>query len=211
MLLDLGLDEDALLSAMKQKSRYNLRIAQKKGVEVYPCGADELSILYRMYAETSTRDGFVIRPENYYVKLWGEFMAKNMAQPFIAKVDGEAVAGLVLFYFGGRAWYLHGMSRPVHREKMPNYLLHWEAIRFAKAKGCKIYDMWGAPDHFDEADSMWKVYRFKEGLGAAASLTIGAWDYAPNPLIYSLYTNIMPRVLNIMRGRGKKRVQNDLN
>ena len=61
------------------------------------------------------------------------------------------------------------MSRNVHREKMPTYLLQWEAMKRAKAKGCTVYDLWGAPEAFDESDSMWGVYRFKEGLGGKSS------------------------------------------
>ena len=75
------------------------------------------------------------------------------------------------------------MSRNAHREKMPTYLLQWEAMKHAKAKGCTVYDLWGAPDVFDESDSMWGVYRFKEGLGGKVVRTLGAWDFAPNTLV----------------------------
>ena len=84
------------------------------------------------------------------------------------------MAAIFLFYFGGRAYYLYGMSREAHREKMPNYLLQWEAMQRAKTAGCTIYDLWGAPDEFDESDSLWGVYRFKQGLGGRVLRTIGA-------------------------------------
>jgi lipid II:glycine glycyltransferase (peptidoglycan interpeptide bridge formation enzyme) len=102
------------------------------------------------------------------------------------------------------------MSRNVHREKMPTYLLQWEAMKRAKAKGCSVYDLWGAPDVFDESDSLWSVYRFKEGLGGKVVRTLGAWDFAPNPLWYKMYSEIIPRVLNVMRSRGKARTKQDL-
>ncbi len=120
-------------------------------------------------------------------------------EPLIAEVDGEPVAAIFVFYFAGRAYYVYGMSRNAHREKMPTYLLQWEAMKRAKAKGCKVYDLWGAPDVFDESDSMWGVYRFKEGLGGKVVRTLGAWDYAPNPFWYKLYSEIIPRVLDVMR------------
>ena len=167
-------------------------------------------MLYRMYAETSIRDGFVIRNEQYYRTVWTIFMRAGQsevipsAEPLIAEVDGEPVAAIFIFYFAGRAYYLYGMSREVHREKMPNYLLQWEAMKRAKSGGCHTYDLWGAPDNFDESDSLWGVFRFKEGLGGQVVRTLGEWDYAPNSFSYNLYTKIMPRILNVMRSRGNR-------
>ena len=97
------------------------------------------------------------------------------------------------------------MSRDAHREKMPTYLLQWEAMKRAKSAGCTVYDLWGAPETFDESDSMWGVYRFKEGLGGRVVRTLGAWDYAPNRLLYKLYSELIPRVLDVMRARGKRK------
>jgi lipid II:glycine glycyltransferase (peptidoglycan interpeptide bridge formation enzyme) len=122
----------------------------------------------------------------------------------IAEVDNEPVAAIFLFMFAGRGYYVYGMSRDKHREKMPAYLLQWAAMKHAKAYGCLIYDLWGAPDVFDESDSMWGVYRFKEGLGGDVVRTLGAYDFAPSKFWYSMYADVMPRVLNIMRSRGKE-------
>jgi lipid II:glycine glycyltransferase (peptidoglycan interpeptide bridge formation enzyme) len=102
------------------------------------------------------------------------------------------------------------MSRDVHREKMPAYLLQWEAMKRAKARGCSVYDLWGAPDTFDESDSMWGVYRFKEGLGGKVVRTLGAWDFAPNPFWYKLYSEVIPRILDVMRSRGKAKTKQSL-
>ena len=125
----------------------------------------------------------------------------------IAEVDGEAVAAIFLFMFAGRGYYVYGMSRNAHREKMPTYLLQWEAMLHAKSNGCTTYDLWGAPETFDESDSMWGVYRFKEGLGGEVVRTLGAYDFAPNKLWYKMYTDIMPRVLDVMRSRGKQKTK----
>lgn len=133
-----------------------------------------------------------------------------MAEPLIAEVDGEPIAGIFLFYFAGRAWYLYGMSRQAHREKMPNYLLQWEAMRHARAHGCTQYDLWGAPDVFDESDSMWGVFRFKEGLGGQVVRTAGAWDYPARPIVYFAYTRVLPRILDFMRHRGRAHTRQEV-
>jgi lipid II:glycine glycyltransferase (peptidoglycan interpeptide bridge formation enzyme) len=219
VLIDLSPSEDELLAGMKQKTRYNVRLAQKKGVTVRAVTREDLSKLYRMYAETSVRDGFLIREEGYYQTVWRTFdnlsaVAHSPSIPFhealIAEVNGEPVGAVSMFYFAGQAIYLFGMSREEHREKMPNYLLQWEAIRRAKALGCKIYNLWGAPNVFNESDDLWNVFRFKEGLGGHVMRTIGAWDFTPNPILYKMYTELLPRVMDIMRARGKAKTRKNL-
>jgi len=201
--VDLQQPEDTILARMKPKTRYNIRLAERKGVKVRLARRDELPLLYRMYAETSVRDGFVIRSEDYYLLVWNTFMEKGMAFPLIAEVDQQPVAGLVLFSFAGTAWYLYGMSTGQHRDKMPNHLLQWEAMRIARQQGCTQYDLWGAPEVFDESDSMWGVYRFKEGLGGRVVRTIGAWDFLSGRLRYALFMQVLPRILDGMRQRRK--------
>ena len=241
VLIDLSSSEDDLLARMKQKTRYNIRLAERKGVTLRIGTSSDFDMLYKMYAETSVRDGFVIRDEAYYKTVWQTFMSNAQSplttyhvpitnsqspisnpqslistlqspytEPLIAEVDGEPIAAIFVFYFAGRAYYVYGMSRNAHREKMPTYLLQWEAMKRAKAKGCTVYDLWGAPDVFDESDSMWGVYRFKEGLGGQVVRTLGAWDFAPNPLWYKLYSEIIPRLLDVMRSRGKARTRQSL-
>jgi lipid II:glycine glycyltransferase (peptidoglycan interpeptide bridge formation enzyme) len=129
----------------------------------------------------------------------------------MAEVVGQAVAGLVLFVFAGRAWYMYGMSRELHRDKMPNYLLQWEAMRAAKEMGAGEYDLWGAPDRFDESDGMWGVFRFKDGLGARVVRSLGAWDYSSRPVFYQLYSRVLPRVLDVMRRRGNAQTRREVN
>lgn len=210
VVLDLNKGEEELLSCMKQKTRYNIRLAARKGVVVRTGSLDDLNLLYQMYAETSARDGFVIRAEEYYQYVWSTFIQAGLAQAFIAMVGGEPVAGLILFHFNHKCWYLYGMSRNVYREKMPNYLLHWEAMRWAKASGCQQYDLWGAPDVFHESDPMWGVFRFKDGLGGQVVRHIGAWDLPLRTGYYSLYMRILPKILAVMRSRGKSRVKKQL-
>lgn len=210
MILDLTRGPDAILSDMKQKTRYNVRLASRRGVTVRRGGVDDLDLLYRMYAETSVRDGFVIRDQSYYRSAWGSFIRAGLAEPIIAEVENEPVAAVIPFAFGHKAWYLYGMSIDAHREKMPNYLLQWEAIQWAIERGCTQYDLWGAPDSFDEQDPLWGVYRFKDGFGARVVRTIGPWDWTPRPVMYLLYSRIMPLVLSLMRARGQAQTAMDL-
>jgi peptidoglycan pentaglycine glycine transferase (the first glycine) len=210
VLIDLAPGEEELLGRMKQKTRYNIRLAQRKGVAVRPAVPGDLEMLYRMYAETSVRDGFVIRERDYYLNVWNTFMQAGMAEPLIAEVEGQPVAAVVIFRFAGRAWYLHGMSRSLHREWMPNFLLQWEAMRRAKAAGCTSYDLWGAPDEFVESDPLWGVFRFKEGFNGVVTRTLGAWDYPAQPWLYQVYTQILPRLLAVMRRRGKAKTQQEV-
>ena len=222
VLVDLNPSEEEILARMKQKTRYNIRLAERKSVSVRVGIKDDLPMLYNMYAETSVRDGFVIRDEGYYKTVWELFMTGGqpsiekrkssmpLAEPLIAEIDREPVAAIFVFYFAGRAYYVYGMSRAAHREKMPAYLLQWEALKRAKAEGCNFYDLWGAPDVFNESDSLWGVYRFKDGFGGRVFRTLGAWDFAPNPLWYKMYAEIIPRVLDVMRSRGRAKTRQNL-
>jgi lipid II:glycine glycyltransferase (peptidoglycan interpeptide bridge formation enzyme) len=207
VILDITPTEDELLMNMKQKTRYNVRLAGRRGVEVRTGNLNDLGMLHNMYTETALRDGFAIRDDAYYLNVWRTFMESDMLTPLIAMVEGDPVAALMLFQFARQAWYLHGMSRSAHREKMPNYLLQWEAIKKAKRAGCTRYDLWGAPDVFDEDDPMWGVFRFKDGFQGTVVRHIGAWDLPLRPTLYPIYTQVLPRILAWMRRRGVAQTQ----
>jgi peptidoglycan pentaglycine glycine transferase (the first glycine) len=201
VLLDLEPPEEDLLAQMKQKTRYNVRLAGRRGVTIREGGLGDLDLFHQLYAETSERDEFLIRPAEYYLDAWQTFLSAGTAKLLLAEFEGEAVAGLLLFVFGTTAWYMYGASSNRHRKHMPNQLLQWEAMRQAKAAGCLLYDLWGAPDHLDESDPMWGVVRFKLGLGGYLVEGLGAWDYPASRLGYWFYTGIMPRYLDWLRGR----------
>lgn len=205
--LDLRPGKELLLAQMKQKTRYNVRLAMRKGIVIREAGEDDFDLLYDIYAQTSLRDGFVIRDRDYYVSLWQEFFRAGMLKPLLAVYEEKILAGLMLFHFGGKCWYIHGMSVDEHREKMPNYLLQWQAIQQAIDLGCHSYDLWGAPDEFSEADSMWGVFKFKLGLGGQVVRTLGAWDLAVKPFWYQIYSQILPRWLNWLRRKGFARTR----
>ncbi len=194
---DLRPEPDDILMAMKSKTRYNIRYAGRKGIEVER--SDNLRLFYDMYAETAERDGFLIRPFVYYQDAWGTFTEAGLAQLFIAWYEDQALAGVLPFRFGDTAWYMYGASRDLHRNLMPTYLLQWEAMLWAKEHGCTLYDWWGAPDELDESDPMWGVYRFKSGFAAEFVEQIGAWDFPVYGSLYRLYHTLMPRYLELRR------------
>lgn len=205
LTLDLAQREDLLLAGMSQSTRRKLRQASKQGVTVrVAAGEADLATLYRLYQATGARQGFLIRPPDYYREAWARFIEAGLAQAFLAEWDGTPLAGLVLFYFGPKAWYFYGMSGSQERQRQPAYLLQWEAIRWARARGCATYDFWGAPDTFDESDPLWGVYRFKDGFGGTVVRHIGAWDYAPNRALYRAYERLMPWVLGALRRAARR-------
>lgn len=201
ILIDLTRSEDDLLAAMGQGKRRKVRYGPKHGVSVRAATPDDLPVLYRLYAETGERNRFVTRPYEYYIDEWGSLMRAGLAHALIAEVGGKPVAHVILFHFGRRCLYFTGASISDNdiRRLMPADLLQWEAMRWAKAQGYTVYDFWGAPDEFNENDRMWGVFQFKRDFGGVITRHIGAWDYAPFPPLYALYTRIMPRILDLMK------------
>jgi lipid II:glycine glycyltransferase (peptidoglycan interpeptide bridge formation enzyme) len=205
IVINLALESEALLDAMKSKWRYNIRLAERKGVTVRSGSMADIAPFYRMYAETAARDGFLIRPAAYYHDVWQQFLQKGGAEMLLASVEGEAVAGLILFFFGRTAWYMYGASTGQRREAMPNHLLQWAAICRARERDCLRYDMWGAPDVFDETDRLNGVYRFKSGFGGQVVQGLGAFDYPVNRALYWTFSAALPRLRAWMRGGNEDR------
>jgi lipid II:glycine glycyltransferase (peptidoglycan interpeptide bridge formation enzyme) len=206
---DLALDEAALLAAMKSKWRYNVRLATKRGICVRNGTVDDLAGFYDLYRETAIRDGFLIRPRQYYQQTWQTFLDAQAAGDsaaggalLLAEHPSEAlpVAALFLLRYADRVWYFYGASSDRRRRDMPNYLLQWEALRWSKSQGCNIYDWWGAPTDLDDPDDgMQGVWRFKQGFGAEFRRHVGAWDFVVSPQLYRGYHEILPRLLGLLR------------
>lgn len=203
LVVDLTRTEDEILAAMSQNTRRKVRTGEKKGVSVRSAALADLPLLYDLYRVTGERDNFLIRPFSYYQQAWREFMQAGLAHALIAEADGKAIAHVILFHYGRTCWYFYGASANEERERMPNYLLQWEAMRWAKAQGYQRYDMWGAPDDFVETDSMWGVFQFKQGFRGIVTRHIGAWDFVPSSFLYTAYTRLWPTILNVLRSRRK--------
>ncbi len=200
ILLDLTPDPEDILARMKSKTRYNIRLAARKGVMVREGTADDLPGFYHLMRITGQRDGFGIHSQSYYETAHQLFVPQGLVRLFLATFEDQVLGGIVAFAFGQRAWYMYGASSDEHRNLMPNYLLQWEAIQWAKERGCLIYDLWGIPDEDEEvlereftkrSDGLWGVYRFKRGFGGQVVHYLGAYDYVYSPWLYRLYNKLV--------------------
>ncbi|MBV6451526.1 MAG: hypothetical protein MHPDNHAH_02270 [Anaerolineales bacterium] len=194
IIVDLTSDEESILARMKQKTRYNIRLAEKKGVTVRAW--DDIESFHKMMLVTGGRDGFGVHSLEYYRRAYELFHPKGMCEILVAEYDGKPLAALFVARNGNRAYYLYGASTDEERNRMPTYLLQWEAMKWAKSRGCDEYDLWGVPDE-DEAtlesnfelrhDGLWGVYRFKRGFGGELKRAAQALDRVYNPLLYWAY------------------------
>ena len=195
-LIDLTADEEIILGRMKSKTRYNIRLAGRKGVEVRQGSKADLPIFAKLVQYTGQRNGFGTHAANYYSTAYEKFAARQQAGLFLAEFEGQPMAGIMVFHNGRKADYLYGGSNDLHRDKMPTYAVQWAAMQWAKAQGCVEYDMWGVPDEDEAAleagfkensDGLWGVYRFKRGFGGQIVRTVGMTERPYNKLLYRLY------------------------
>lgn len=207
LMLDLTQTKDELLAGMNQSTRRKVRQSEKKDVSIRATIAiDDLKMLYDIYAVTGQRQGFSVRPWEYYQKLWTAFIQANFAHILVAEYADQMLGGVILFHFGQQVWYFNGMSSNEHRDRQPNYGLQWAALQWAKSQGYTSYDWWGAPNHFHENDPMWGVFRFKDGFGSQIVRTIGAWDYVSYAPLNWLYSQAVPRIIGWLRRRNRSEV-----
>lgn len=193
-IVNLQGDEKTILGGMKQKTRYNINLALKKGVVV--CATSDVKLFHSLMEITGERDQFSVHNLAYYQTAYDLFHPRGNCELFLAQYENEPLAALMAFAQGNRAWYLYGGSSNLHRDRMPNYLLQWEAMRWARSLGCTEYDLWGIPDVNEDAleenflareDGLWSVYRFKRGFGGKVLRSTGPWDKIYNPIMYKLY------------------------
>jgi peptidoglycan pentaglycine glycine transferase (the first glycine) len=194
LLIDLSGSEEDLMARMKQKTRYNIRLAQKKDIQVTL--TQDVDTFYQLMQVTGQRDQFGVHSRAYFQRVYQLLHAQGLCDLLLASFDGRPLAGLMVFARGQRSWYFYGASNEEERNRMPTYLLQWEAMRWARARGCSQYDLWGVPDADEETleanfasrtDGLWSVYRFKRGFGGQLARSAGAWDRPYLPLVYPLY------------------------
>jgi peptidoglycan pentaglycine glycine transferase (the first glycine) len=195
IVVDLQPTEDEILDRMKQKTRYNIRLAEKKGVTVRKGTADDIPTFNRLMQITSQRNTFGVHEPEYYQLAYQYFAPDNVAL-LIAEFKNQPLSAVMVFRCGRRTAYLYGASSNEERQRMPNYAVQWAAIQWAKEQGCTEYDLWGVPDNpeeeleanfMDRNDGLWGVYRFKRGFGGQLKRTVGTADRVYNQMVYRLY------------------------
>ena len=205
IVIDISDDEEQILGRMKQKTRYNIRLATKKEVEVHP--SSDVEKFFQLMQTTGERDEFGVHSLGYYQRAYDLFHPLGACELLLAEFQGEPLAALLVFAWGNRSWYFYGASASLHRNLMPTYLLQWEAIKWARAAGCSQYDLWGIPDYDLEtlekefrnrSDGLWGIYRFKRGFGGEICQSAGSWDRVYQPLLYKIYLRWMDRDGNVL-------------
>jgi peptidoglycan pentaglycine glycine transferase (the first glycine) len=196
IILDITESEASLLQNMRQKTRYNINLAEKKEVTVFTW--KNIPAFHQMLTTTGKRDRFAVHSLKYYQHLYELLFPAGLCELFVALYMDQPLAAIMVFTRGSRAWYVYGASNDLERNRMPAYLLQWEAIRWAKKRGCRDYDLWGIPDetaetleaNFMDRDSgLWGVYRFKRGFGGKVKRFVQSLDKVYMPVVYSLYLN----------------------
>lgn len=194
IVVDLQGSEEEIMARMKQKTRYNIRLAAKKGVVVR--SSSDIEVFYGLMQTTGERDQFGIHNLEYYLQAFNLFKPDGACELLLAEYEGEPLAALMVLVAGERSWYLYGASASLHRDRMPTYLLQWEAMKWARTQGCMQYDLWGIPDYdqeileaefADRSDGLWGIYRFKRGFGGEIYRSAGAWDRVYQSIPYKIY------------------------
>jgi len=198
MVLSLMGREEEWLNKMKQKTRYNIRLARKK--EVVIKRSNDIKLFNDLIKVTGSRDKFGVHTAQYYEDVFELFSKNQDCVLLIAKYKKTPLAGIMVFARGERAWYFYGASNNLERNRMPTYLLQWEAIRWAASRGCTEYDLWGIPDEepdilekdfMSRSDGLWGVYRFKRGFGGEIKRTAGVYQKVINKPFYTAYSMLM--------------------
>jgi lipid II:glycine glycyltransferase (peptidoglycan interpeptide bridge formation enzyme) len=201
-VVDVRPTEQQLLANMKMTWRYNVRAAERKGVHIREATSQaDIDTWYGLYQETARRDGFFIHPKEHYAKVLHLYRERGAAVQFLAEVEGEAIAGLVVCRCGPVATSMYSASSNRHREKRPNHLLQWTGMRWAKSHGCTLYDFRAIAERLEPAEPDYSLYTYKEGFGGYSVLTLEGHDLPFNAPLYSLYR----ASLSLKRARVRRR------
>lgn len=194
ILVDLSESEEQILARMKSKTRYNIRLSEKKEVSIRQL--DNIDPFYKLLENTADRSEFGIHTREYYQAVFDLFYPSGECKLFMAEYQEQPLASIMVFVHGKRCWYFYGASSDEHRDRMPTYLVQWEAMRLAKEQGCLTYDLWGVPDEdqdtlesnfMERNEGLWGVYRFKRGFGGELKRASSSLEKEYNPILYLIY------------------------
>lgn len=199
-----GKTPDELMAQFHQKTRYNIRLASRKGVTVTLCDESNLGEMLphfsRIMNETGERDGFIVRGEEYFARMMKSL--GDHARLYMAMYNDKPVAGTLAIQYGDKVWYLYGASSNEYRNVMPNYLLQWSMINWAIETNCNIYDFRGVSGDLSPENPLYGLYLFKKGFSGDLVEFCGEMEYAFKPFVNKCITtgmNTARRVRHTMR------------
>lgn len=191
--LDITPDEETLLKNMHSKTRYNIRLSDRKGVTIKTdCPKEDLKAFYDILLETCERDNFLVRSYSYFEDMWDYLVERGYAKLFMAQYEGRYISGTLALNFGEKAWYLYGASSNSDRNVMPNYLIQWTMIKWAKEIGCTMYDFRGVPGNLSEDNPLYGLFKFKKGFNGDYTEFVGEYDLVYSPFYYWLWHTVEP-------------------
>lgn len=194
--------EEELLQEFSSKTRYNINLADRKGVKVfYDETKAAVPIFYNIHKVTGERDGFIIRNQSYFENLI-ETLPKDSTRIYYTKHEEDFLSAAITINFGGKSWYMYGASSNVKRNLMPSYIMQWEMIKWALSRGMKKYDFGGVFEFTKENG----LFKFKEGFCRTCGMTeyIGEVDIVYNKFLYFLFETILPKLQNLKRKLKKR-------
>jgi lipid II:glycine glycyltransferase (peptidoglycan interpeptide bridge formation enzyme) len=191
--LDISPDEESVFNSFHSKTRYNIRLATKKGVTIKTdCTKADLPAFYEVLKETTERDNFLVRSYSYFEDMYDYLVPAGMAKLFLAEFEGKVIAGTLALNIGEKAWYLYGASSNSYRNVMPNYLIQWTMIQWAKSLGCTLYDFRGVPGDLSEDNPLHGLYRFKKGFNGEYTQFVGEYDLVYSKALYAFWNVAEP-------------------
>lgn len=202
-IIDIARPDDDLMASFKSKTRYNVRLAQRKGVEV--ARSEDITAFAALANETSSRHRIQLAPENYYRTLHRLMGPAGVSRLYLASHAGKPLAGIMVLRFAGRATYLFGASTRAGRERMPAYLLHWQAMRELRDAGDREYDLWGVPPD-DRPDHPWAgLWQFKSGWQGRLVSYAGAFDLPISNSVWRTHNSLAYLRQRVRRMRSRLR------
>lgn len=197
--LPLDRDLDQLLQKFHHKTRYNIRLAEKKGVSIVEGTREDLPEFYRIMQVTGNRDGFMTRPLSYFEDMYDTMQPSGHMKLYLAKYEDKVVSGTIMIINGRTAVYLYGASDNVYRNIMPNYLIQWKMISDAYHLGCKMYDFRGISGDLNPENHLYGLFRFKKGFTGEFVEYIGEFDLVIRPITYYLFETGVPLLKKTLR------------
>lgn len=195
--LDITGEIDDIIMSFHHKTRYNIRLAQRKGVTVRVGDETDLIRFQEIMEETGLRDNFVVRDRSYFEKMYQALVPPGYMRLYVAEHQGDILSGAINMLFGDKCWYVYGASSNTRRNVMPSYLLQWTMINWAKEEGCRLYDFRGISGDLDPSNPLYGLYRFKKGFNGVYTELIGEFDLVFDAFKYKLWDVGVPLAKNM--------------